>query len=771
MPLPNRSERHRIRHLRLIIGLFCLAGAALALGLGLNPDALIYVQQAPDRFVRVFEARSNEYLFLFGLLLIFPFRRLAIYLILGVVLLWLLARARRAFGISRPHFLRALMTGGFVIVGLTLANIAITTLRSAVDNTALYRQASQNFDHSIGPVTFSNNLKVVVYIGESTSAMNFGIYGYPRATTPQLQRLQGENPGLLIFDNVMTTFTHTSQSLLETLSIGLDSRQDVMPIMSRQRLPLVDLLAASHVPTFLLSNQGETGTWNMASRIVFRKAERTYSVESGAAGNADFKIPRPYDLDFFTPRLDTLLRKLPADSPAAIFLHSYAGHGTVDGYVGALPSEFRGKVDDFLSNRLPVQIFGDVVNQPLVTQLTEGAEQYDSAMRYVDFSISEIIAQVSKVDQPVVYLYFADHGESSFTASGHESSRFKLEMGRVPFVMYFNAAARKRYPELFSRYRNLAAGKAISTLAQVPATIIDLLGGRDQALAELPNLTGVIGTPAVGPAAAVLVRSTSSGDTFVSLSGSDSITTPLAQGGKLTNAADDATRVYVARETAALAPTRLCFGNANTLAAAMRGALAADCVGISLARSDSDVFTTSLGQGKPPGPDLTSILKIAVARKRSLWVDATTAGLPGACEALGLALTSDGQATTRMVGFPPGAPDPGTPLMDCASHLRKLGLRVALQVDIGPLLACASDSGTSGDVCKSLDADLQATVSSGHFTDIAYPHRGQAGMRKLKSASALPLSVTAVAAPELSSITPGSFYMVVVNPVDANTVR
>lgn len=831
-------ERQGNRRLFLIVGLLCVVVFGVALALARNTDAWVYVQQAPDRFVRVFDARGNEYFFLLGLLLIFwvqilkrrwilatisvligawwlvfseslvfwltglgadsfseaqdfdlgeaiffvgtlpsvlspifPFRRLLIYIFLGVVLLWSLGRARCALGVSKPVFLRALQLSGFLIIVLTLGSIAATTFRSAVDNTALYRQATENFDHSIKPVTFSNSIKVVVYIGESTSAMNFGIYGYPRATTPQLQRLRSENPGLLVFDNVMATYTHTSQSLLEALSIGLDPQQDVIPILSRQRLSLVDLLAESQVPTFLLSNQGETGTWNMASRIVFRKAERTYSVASGAAGNADYKIARPDDLSFFTPQLDKLLRKLPVDSPAAIFLHSYAGHGTVDGYIGALPSAFRGKVDDFLTNRMPVQIFGDVVNQPLMTQLVEGVEQYDSAIRYVDFAISEIIAQVSRVDQPVVYIYFSDHGESSFTASGHESSRFRLEMGRIPFVMYFNTAARKQYPDLFAKYRDLAAGSAISTLAQVPATIINLLGGTSQAAAELPNLTGVVGETAAGKTPPVLVRSTSAGDTFVSLSGVDSITSPLAQDGKLTNAADDATRVYVAREMRALAPTLLCYGNANTLAAALRGVHAAQCLGIGLVRSGTDAFSTNLGKGKPPGPDLASILRIAATRDTALWVDATSAGLPGSCEALGRALTSDGQAAKRMVGFPPGSPAPGTPMMECASRLRKLGLRVALQVDTGPLLACASDSGTSANVCDSLDADLKATMASGNFTDLAYEQRGQAAIRKLKSATSLPQTLTGVAAPDLLSIAPGSFYMVVVNPVDINTVR
>ena len=838
MEAPNRVSRGTTTQLKAAIVLLCIAGVGAWILLRLFPESSVYLEQAPDRFVRIFDARGNEYTMLLGLLLIFwvqfsnkqwlratitfliaafwlvyseslvfwlnglgadsfseaqnfdwreaiffvktlpsvlspiyPYRRLTIDLILGIALLWSLGWVRRALGISRERYQQAQMLAGGVIVALPLVHIATVAYRSAVDNTALYRQTTQNFDHVIAPIAFPNSIKVVVYIGESTSAMNFGVYGYPRATTPQLLRLRSEDPGLILFDNVMTTFTHTSQSLLETLSIGLDTSQNVQPIMSRQRVSLVELLAESQVPAFLLSNQGETGTWNMASRIVFSKAKRTYSVKSGAAGNADFKIPRPYDLDFFAPELAVLLRALPGKSPAVIFLHSYAGHGGLDGYLGALPPEFRGKVDDFLSNRLPVQIFGDVINQPLVTGLTQGVEDYDAAMRYVDFSISQIIAQVSKVDEPIVYLYFSDHGESSFTASGHESSRFKLEMGRVPFVMYFNQAARKQYAGLYAKYRSLSAGTSISTLAQVPATVIDLLGGSEQARRELPELTGVIGDPAGKPLPPVLVRSTGSGDTFVSLSNTESIASPLAPGGIVTNAADDATRVFIARQTRALAPTLLCYGNADTLASALRGALAGDCLGIALANGDAGSFTTSLGAGQPPGPDLASILRIVEPQKRSLWIDATTAGLPGSCESLGKALAADGQASTRTIGFPVNALRPDSALLACAGKLRDLGLRVALQIPSGQLLSCAANSPASAKVCNDLDSEVRAAIASGNFTDLAFERSAEAGMRGVPSASTLPQTVTGVAPRDLPSILPGRYRMVVVTPADANRVR
>src|SRR5690606_9206464 len=110
-------------------------------------------------------------------------------------------------------------------------------------------------------------------------------------------------------------------------------------------------------------------------------------------------------------------------------------------YRNNIPSDARSPVDEVFHGASLARVFG--------TQLTDNrlmgrsAEGYDSAMRYVDYSIRSVLDQVRASDQPTVFLYFSDHGESPYTNVGHDSARFHHEMFRVPFLMYFNDAARQ----------------------------------------------------------------------------------------------------------------------------------------------------------------------------------------------------------------------------------------------------------------------------------------------------------------------------------------
>ena len=71
MEASNRGQRGTITRRKAAIALLCVVGVGAWLLLRLFPDASIYLEQAPDRFVRIFAARGNEYTMLLGLLLIF----------------------------------------------------------------------------------------------------------------------------------------------------------------------------------------------------------------------------------------------------------------------------------------------------------------------------------------------------------------------------------------------------------------------------------------------------------------------------------------------------------------------------------------------------------------------------------------------------------------------------------------------------------------------------------------------------------------------------
>src|SRR5690606_8248841 len=105
----------------------------------------------------------------------------------------------------RITMLRLFGCFGVVVPLVTLAGRSYTHYQS---NSALYEGVRSHFNmpdelqiYALNPLP----LNIIVYIGESTTMMNWSLYGYPRDTTPKLAAFDRDHPGLLIFHNVLST--------------------------------------------------------------------------------------------------------------------------------------------------------------------------------------------------------------------------------------------------------------------------------------------------------------------------------------------------------------------------------------------------------------------------------------------------------------------------------------------------------------------------------------------------------------------------------------
>ena len=402
-----------------------------------------------------------------------------------------------------------------VQVPATLALMVASLYLTSADGVAVYVENSEgsavtarNFSQPPPALTAPRHgLDLVVYVGESTSVMNMGVYGYPRDTTPRLSKLAGEDDRLLLFRHVFSTHSHTSRSLLEALSLGVDGSEDVMPIAKRRRIPLPDALGQAGVQTRLLSNQYQRGAWEQAATVIFSNVEnrRFRIAQMLAARKAGTSEPPRWDDEFFAAEFD---RGWDASAgPGVTFLHSYAGHGP---YLENVPPGFHAPVDDRLS-RLPAEAVLEDARHAVAN-----VEAYDSAIRYVDHSVARMIERVRDTARPVVLVYFSDHGDEVFSNRGHDSARFRHEMLRIPFLMYFNDAARREQPALFARYQALARSGEIATLAQLPATLLELLGS----VPREPKSARMVLLPAIGERiepSPVLIREQASEVTYLDL--------------------------------------------------------------------------------------------------------------------------------------------------------------------------------------------------------------------------------------------------------------
>ena len=621
-----------------------------------------------------------------------------------------------------------------------------------IKNNQSFIEVKSNFSSLSPPAIANPKLNVLLYIGESTSIMNMGIYGYPRTTTPHLSQLEKE-AGFIKFNNIFSTHTHTSPSLLEALSIDLGSTNGIYPINQRYRVSVVDVLEKADISTELFSNQGATGAWNLASSIIFANAKRTFSNERSIfLGNQEVHADKPWDHEFLSESIS--LDKLDSSQKSMIVFHSYAGHGD---YLENIPERFRNPIDSYFKEMKPSAITGNVYSLSSV-------EAYDSTIGYIDYSISEALRLVKRSNKPWVFIYFSDHGESVFSNRAHDSSQFIHEMARVPFIMFFNDAARGVAPDLFDKYTGLAKNRMITTLAQLPSTLFDLFN-----LAISIDVPPVIGSSSVP--APILVRSTPEGITAVNLS-----IEKLPD--ELIDKTDSATAHFVVSKLYELNGPSICYHRSNTLAKSLRGSLVASCLEIDIVVESDGSILAYHPPARNTGLALEQIFfALEKNDKLSFWLDGKNLASGETCNSLLDFLSSKNHDESQiLIEFPSGSFFVASQIRSCVDKLKALELaNLSYYVPTKEATACSNflKNGKEFDLarpCQELKEDLTAAKESNLFTDLSFDYGGIAAIEALSFSSEFEWNTWNVAPSELQSIVPSRFRMVILTNDDPNNL-
>ena len=671
--------------------------------------------------------------------------------------------ASLGYGPLREHFhvLQPVVASIFIATALYQGIGGAVEL--AYENRRSFENIAEKFENATPSATTNKDINVLLYVGESTSVMNMGLYGYSRNTTPLLNQLAQADESFLKFENIFSTHTHTSPSLLEALSIGLYRNEDKLPITDRRRISIVDILNAAAVSSELYSNQGQAGTWNFASSIVFKNAgKKVFSTDSKALGNADYKLKKPWDHEFFGAQLRT--EDLNQKSSALVVFHSYAGHG---GYALNIPPSFRDLVDKKYSALNHKAVTGQIVSLPFIYKSLQPIEEYDSAIKYIDFAVFSAIEKVKSSTQPWVFLYFADHGDAVFPNRGHDSSRFIHEMARVPFVIYFNAAARAAYPDLFQKYTRLSKTNNIGTLAQLPSTIFDLLGVvLDPAIESLP----VMGAPTTP--LPILIRQTADGVTAVNLS-SQPLTSPLI------DRTDSATQHFVAANSIAENTPAICYHRSNTIAKALRGSLVTNCLEMDIMVDKEDAILAYHPPAENTDLSLGDIFAAVKSnQKLAFWLDGKNLNSRKTCDGLQTFLAKETPAESMgvLVEFPTGSHIVATEIADCLGALIKMDkVHTSYYVPTGTAVDCSEQLATGKafetvDSCVALQKDLLAVKETDLFTDISFDYAGVRAIEELEFLTNFSWNTWHVKAADLTQISPTRFRMIILTNDDPNDI-
>lgn len=250
----------------------------------------------------------------------------------------------------------------------------------------------------------------VVVIGESTSRLHFGLYGYYRQTTPRLNEISDE---LFIFDNVVSGDTYTVGSLTKAL---------VVKDKGAYAGNLIQLFNQASFKTFWVSNQPPIGIYETLVTKIALSSDYTLFTTTESPEKL---------MNFDGVLLEHLDKALHDPSPRkVIFIHLMGTHAD---YEYRYPKSF------------------DVFKSEIENKKQQTIDHYDNAVLYNDYILREIIEKVRNNTTRSSVIYFSDHGEEVYDSiefAGHSvNGDFTLNLVEIPFLYWNNM--NKKVPNNF----------------------------------------------------------------------------------------------------------------------------------------------------------------------------------------------------------------------------------------------------------------------------------------------------------------------------------
>lgn len=267
--------------------------------------------------------------------------------------------------------------------------------------------------------TRSKPLLVVMVVGETARAMNWGLNAYARQTTPQLARLPVIN-----FPDVRSCGTNTEASL--PCMFAPVGRRDYNEATIRGSESLLHVLARAGVAVHWRDNQsGCKGVCEGLPNEVVSPTEAPNLCSNGRCFDAAL-------LSGLEQRLSQLQAQK-TQAPQFLVLHQLGNHG---------PAYFRRYPPAFKQ-------FQPACEQDELSQCSreEIVNAYDNALLYTDHVLASLIQQLQQHAEQVdsVVLYASDHGESlgekNLYLHGLPYAIAPREQTQVPMLMWFSSGA------------------------------------------------------------------------------------------------------------------------------------------------------------------------------------------------------------------------------------------------------------------------------------------------------------------------------------------
>jgi heptose-I-phosphate ethanolaminephosphotransferase len=255
---------------------------------------------------------------------------------------------------------------------------------------------------------------VVLVLGESVNRSNWSLYGYPRRTTPELERRRAQ---LLVFRNVQSADAATAQSLLKMLTPATAGAPEAW----RDQPNVLALARRAGYRVFWLSNQERA---DGPIQILAEHAHEQVFVNSGRGRES-----RSLDERMLVPLERILARPEPRK---LVVVHMQGAHLR---YNLRYPQAY----DRFSDADDGVDAALRAAGRPF--WIRKARDEYDNAMLYGDHVLSAILDRVQAGTGPASLLYVSDHGQEvghNRNFAGH--SAVDPSGYQVPLLVWTNRA-------------------------------------------------------------------------------------------------------------------------------------------------------------------------------------------------------------------------------------------------------------------------------------------------------------------------------------------
>ncbi|MBA4261185.1 MAG: phosphoethanolamine transferase [Comamonadaceae bacterium] len=267
---------------------------------------------------------------------------------------------------------------------------------------------------------------LVLVVGETARAQNWGLNGYARATTPELAQWQSK--GLVNFPDVRSCGTNTQVSVPCIFS-PLTREQGGDQTAEHQNL--LDVLQRAGLAVLWLDNQ--SGCKGVCDRVP-NASTRELALPGLCEGGECFDEALLHGLDERIAALDPQRRA----RGVVLVLHQMGSHGPA--YFRRTPTARKAFLPECSSNTLSECAPEQLLNA------------YDNSITYTDHFLGQTLQWLQTQADKGVYdtglLYFSDHGESlgekGLYLHGVPYAFAPEQQTRVPMVTWLSAGLQQR---------------------------------------------------------------------------------------------------------------------------------------------------------------------------------------------------------------------------------------------------------------------------------------------------------------------------------------